>query len=55
MDKKRVFKYCTDKTDAIAAACELGLDYHLLKDKAVWLVCSDEDWKRVISGDIIIC
>lgn len=52
---KNRFKWCRDKIDAIAYAGETGLDYHWLASKAMWLVCSDKDWKLVLRGDIIIC
>ena len=49
------FHWTTDKLDAVAFACENGLEYHWLASKAMWLVCSGEDWKRVIRGEIVIC
>ncbi len=49
------FHWTSDKTDAIAFACENGLEYHWLESKRMWLVCSEDDWRAVLRGDIIIC
>lgn len=54
MAKKR-FYWATDKTDAIAFACENGLDYYWFSSKRMWLVCSPDDWHAVLRGDIVIC
>ena len=55
MNKKPVFEWCRDKVDATVRACELGLEAHWLASKEMWLVCSAEDWSRVLYGSIVIC
>lgn len=52
---KRSYKWCSDKVDAIAYACEHGLNYYWFGGKQMWLVCSEEDWNAVLRGDIVIC
>ena len=53
--ERNKYKWCRDKVDAIAYACENGLNYYWFASKAMWLVCSEEDWNAVLRGDIIIC
>lgn len=52
---KNNFKWCKDKVDAIAYACEQGLEYYWFEGKQMWLVCTEENWKAVLRGDIVIC